>query len=485
MNLIKKSTFYNKYSILLVLAIIAFFCTILGLLELALGIIAIIPVYLLAWISFRDGTIEPRLLSLSYLAGQLLCWVFGFLGCLYFLEPIGYQIGKYPFISLILINLVTWSGSIGSWLALPFYKNFKSPTLFNPLPNKKVEIFLVITGIIFFVFLIGQYASGIFYIRSKIGNSLPVGSSLYFLVGLGIIQYLFFFFLGTRLNARLFSVKNLIYFAILIICMMVMGITGGREASVKMAVLFLLGSLYARLSLNKIRNLFVGLTSFILIFVFILGLARGIGSNFVNSDLSGRLTLIGKALTGQTEKQGHYFDHPLYGILVRIALPQGQLVIDEVAATSKSIGFRNFERLSTFFFPKIIIGEKLPPDDGNERLKDEYGLVVNKFTSAPITFMADAFERGGYIAVFFASLILSFWLTLVGGFIYNFKDPLIKSPLIGALSVTSLQLYPSSVLGSISLVTYGFTRDILLIVTTLLTIKFLVKKLTYKNKISQ
>ena len=60
--------------------------------ELALGVLSTVPLILLFRLSLLDGSLETRFLSISYLGGQSLCWLVGFLGCIYIFPLIDYPL---------------------------------------------------------------------------------------------------------------------------------------------------------------------------------------------------------------------------------------------------------------------------------------------------------------------------------------------------------------------------------------------------------
>lgn len=450
--------------------------------ELALGILAVIPLFILIQFALLDNSLEARSISITYILGSIISWVIGFLGCVYILSPTGYKIGDHTLTTMILINLVTWASLLGSLFAIPLKKAKCKFSLSASLPREIIDTSIQVTGTIFVVFLVANYASGGLSVREEIGNRLPPGSPLYFLTGLSVLQYLVFFLAGTRLSSPLFSNKNINYLGILLLGIFIVSLTGGREASLRMIVYFLVGTLYSQVKLKQIKVLILCSIPIILSLIFIIGYARS-SESFKTGDFATRIQLIYQVATGQAEKSKTDYDSPFYTILTRIAEPTGQIVIDQVVEREQYIGFKNFERVKFIFLPKFLIGgEKLSPDDGPERLRDNYGINITEFTSAPITFMADSFERGGYIAVFMGSLILSFWLSCVGRIITNnVNDYLFKRVLIISYAYQGLRLYVPSILGVTSKVSYEFVRDGILIFLLMLAIKIINKNCCHKS----
>ncbi|MCW5318905.1 hypothetical protein GTQ43_36255 [Nostoc sp. KVJ3] len=455
---------YIKASIFLIINVIVLIvCVFLGLPELSLGLLAFIPLFLIIYISVLSKSVELRLLSIAHMTGQFFCWVIGFLGCFYILPSIGYQIGKYTIVTMILINLVMWASLIGSLIAVKFRVLPEREILFLPLSDKLTHSGVIITGIVFILTSIFNLIFGYYDARYVIGGSLSSDSPLYFLGGISTLQYLFFFLLGTRLEVPLISQKNFPYLFAISLTVILSSMTGGREPVIRAIIFFFIGNIYGgKIKFSLLRKLLLFLIPFLLAFTIVLGYARA-DQRFYNGNFSDRLSTISQVMLGKIEFQGNEYDDPVFALLTRITEPTGQLVIDGVVDSQRYIGFQNFERIFSIFIPKFVMGEKLPLDDGAERLRDNYGVNITEFTSAPITFMADSFERGGYLMVFFASLILSCWLTCVGRFLSFIKQPLLKSALLCSFSFVCLRLYTPSILGVISTVTYSLLRDFILI----------------------
>jgi len=471
---------FIKSSIFVIINLIVLIvCALLGLFELSLGLLAFIPLFLIIYISLLDKSVEFRLLSIAHMTGQFSCWVIGFLGCFYILPSVGYQIGKHTITTMILINLVMWASLIGSLMALKVIVLPKMQILFSPLSTQLTSNGVVITGI---VFVLGSLSNFIFgYYDARYTGNISSDSPLYFLGAISSLQYLFFFLLGTRLQVPLISHKNFFPLFSISFTVILSSMAGGREPVIRSILFFFIGSIYGgKIKFAILRNIFLFLIPFLLAFIIILGYARA-DQRFYNGDFSDRLATISQVILGKIEFQGNEYDDPVFGLLTRITEPTGQLVIDAVADRQKYIGLQNFERIASIFIPKFITGEKLSLDDGSERLRDNYGVNITEFTSAPITFMADSFERGGYLMVFFASLILSFWLTCVGSFLSLIKQPLLKPALLCSFSFVCLRLYTPSILGVISTVTYSFLRDFILISLLISLIDFSVK-LSFKGQ---
>ena len=457
--------------------------------ELALGLLATIPFILLLRLSFQDGSLETRFLSVSYMAGQSLCWLIGFLGCVYIFplidysfvylfSPVNGQPIEHSIVTMVLVNLTMWGSFIGSQLVFAFQRTNKKGPVFSALPGTLVHNSIRVTAIIFIVFLFASYYGGALSARTLVGSRIPVDSILYWITGPKVLSFLIFFFMGAYLRSPLFNLRNGGLLLILMVCMFLSGLTGGRGEMIRMVLFFLGGSLYSSISIKKAAFLTMGLVPLVLALVLVVGAARG--GSFTTDPFEQRIVKMWQAMTLTIVDQ---WKDRTQNLLRRIANDfAGQLVIDTVVERQEFIGFRNFERLTTMFIPKFIIGEKPSADDGPERLRDDYGLQVTDFHSIPITFMADAFERGGYWATFLGSFLLSFWLTLVGRILYQLKWPLLRAVLLIVFAYHCFNIQTYSVIGTIREVTYSFVRDAILVGSVVFIIYLLSTKFFLSQK---
>ncbi len=426
--------------------------------ELSLGIFAILPLIILLILSLVDGGLERRFLTLSYMAGQLLCWTIGVLGCFYFIPHAShnYPVGSYE-LSMILVNLITWSSLIAGLIAVPFQKNQKQYQPFTTLPTQQTACGLKLTAILSILFLCANYYAGKLYAYANFGNQLEEVPTLYILHELRILQYLFFFFMGTQLHSVLLSLRNIILMGILLFSILLVNLTGTREMGVQALLFFLGGGLYA-VNFKQIIKLFLGLGLFAIVFFIIIGFARS--ENFFDSNIDSRLQRIWQELT---TSRSHWLEYgkPFFFRVSEDLV--GQLVIHNVTERSQFIGIENFERITNIFLPTFILQDTLPIDDGPERLRDHHALPISNFYTANITFLADSFERGSYAFVLATSFLLSYWLGLFGRYLHHLENPVLKAMMLIAFAYTSFRLYPHSVLRVINIMTYEFIRDMILI----------------------
>ncbi len=453
--------------------------------ELILGFIAVLPLFLLLKLATQDGTSEMRALSAGYMLGQIVCWVIGFLGCLYIFPLIGSvpSIGKriihieYPIVTLTLVSLVTWGSFFGSFFAFPYQYTLKNSALSCSF-DSIVRYGIAVTGGLFIFFVVANYYGGALDSRMFIGSTMSVNSALYWLGGLGILPYLFFIFLGIFLHPSLFCIRNLVIVLILLVCMYIVSLTGGRGNIFRIVIFFLGGALYSTVDRKKLKILAFGVLLFFFFLFIAVDAARQ--SNFFSSGIERRIELTNELFINLQHQWKKYTHQLFFRFANDLA---GQLIINNVVENQKYIGFQNFDRLPTIFLPKFIIGEKPSADDGRERLKDDYHLPVSRFWAPPITFMADSFERGGYSVTLLTSFLLSFWLTLLGRFIHKLPIPLFKILLIIVFFYHTIMLQAFSVIGAIREVTYSFARDAILTGSIVFMIHVMKKmKLTYGKK---
>ena len=293
-----------------------------------LGITALLPLILLTIKALREGSLEVRFLVIAYLAGQVLCWVVGLLGCVYlpideasgtlnvspknsgffncpFPPEVGY-IGRHPLSSMLLINLVTWGGAIACVLVYPFRSSKqRRHREFEKLPLMSIQYGVWIGGGLFLIFVLLGYLGNAQEARNMVGNALIPGSLLYFLSALGRLQYVFFFFLGASLRQPLGSWQNGVIAMVVMGGIIGLGITqGGREVAVYVAFLFLGGSLYSSLKIKQTVGIVSGMLPILLIFFMAIQTTRGAGFGYM--DIPTRIQYLLKSLVPGTDWYAGY-----------------------------------------------------------------------------------------------------------------------------------------------------------------------------------
>jgi hypothetical protein len=430
-------------------------CACLGLSEVGLGLCALAATVLFFRLSLGRDRPQARFLVLAWLIGQNLAWVVGIIGYYYLPKPDEFELGIQVSMSIFLANLSIWGVILGSLAVLPPKKAARTETGFFVLPEGELWRLVCAFGAVSLGYALLSLAAGALSAR---WSHLEAGSIRYYLDSVFVVIYCFYFFLGASMRPGSASGGNLARLGVLAAGLAVTGFSGSRAFGLRLGIYFLAGLIF---SPYPLRRIVFGLARFIpiaLVFTFVVGAARG-GTNFAEVGLQERLGLMADALAGKLEAKGELQNYPVFSIFERLATPQGQVVIDDVVEKGELRGFLNFDRIATFFLPKVLVGDKKPADDGYERLIEHHNFRDDPGTSAPITFLADAFERGGDLWVFTCSFLLGAWLTVLGSWLSRLGDPCLRAILLMHCAIVCLEMYPRSVLGTLSAATYGLGRD--------------------------
>lgn len=421
-------------------------------------------VYLFLVILFHSlvtGGLEERVVYLLFVSGQVLCWVFGALTCVYVLQPYGFHFGDHPAVTQVLLILFMLGGISGSNLIEMALPKRKSEELFKPPSVLHLQQSLLIFGIVWGGIQFLGFMGGAFSARWETGNSLNPGSSIYFISALSNMSFPFFFFLGASCKRPVSNPGNVIWFLLLLLGMIFLGLQGGRETGIRAGVYFMLGLFYTRIPLKAIMGMSVAAVLVALIYIFAIGKART-SEEFASGGATSRMVIIVDAVTDGDQGKS-FADKYLLRLFSRIAEPSGQKVIDDVYKTGEYLGFINVDRVLYLYLPKFIYPNKPSLDDGWERLIAFHGFKDNKYSTAPITFLADGFERGGYCGVFFISLVYGMLFVALGRLVLLLPDPCLRSVLIVHFAVSGLRVYSFSALGTLNFLLYFFPKDALMI----------------------
>jgi hypothetical protein len=436
------------------------------------GITAIIPLLLLISFSLKSGTLIQQLLSIGYIAGSTSCWVIGFLACYY----LNFDIARYPWVTLALVNISNWSAYFGSIIAV---RKKKSNTLegysIQSLSIQKniLRRALIISILFFCTYVTISYISGAFNARFTEQDYAQAGSLRYFLTAVQFFLPLVFLFLGASFRDPLISIRNMPKIVFLLSSLTFLSLGGGREILFTASVYVFSGILlFTKISRRQLFSLATVFFCLLLFWFNGIGYARSL-PKFTQGNLAEKLEVIYTILSEGVQEQGNEYDNPLYGLFSRITEPTGQNVIDGVVSGSRHVGFVNLDRIVLLFVPKFLLpgGEKIY-DDAAERL-EKYGIYSKFGAASPITLMADAFERWGFLGIGVFSSLTSFYLTRLAEFVSKIK---ILNPNFGIILLTfysfySMRIYSTSVLGLVSLMTYSLFRDAILLAVFFLTVK--------------
>ena len=424
-----------------------------GELHASLALAASIPIVILLKKAIASGSVQRLALPLAFSAGNFLCWGFGLLGCHY----LGLKVGRHTHLSLGLLNVLLWGVTVGS-LAI---RRDHSSRQDRSLPgDRTLKVAVVVSGAISVVYMVLSITSGFLMLRLS-GKVPEPNSSVYYLIALGVIQYPFFFYAGCR-SVPGFRFRNLAHLALLLISMVFSALSGGRESSLRMLLVFASGMSLSAVGTARTWRLLIALAPVFLVFMVATQFARGSFDDRA-LNLDDRLRLLGgsfaNVLAGESAGEDFSVRESFF---LRVFEPTGQLVVDGVAEGRDLAGLENFERFWFVFLPKLVAPNKRPLDDGPEILSRDYDVLVNEYTSAPITFLADAYRRGGWLAVALAGVIAGAWLALLGDWIRRLSRSVAILGVV-LLSLNALRLYPVSVLGFASSTSYAFARDLLMV----------------------
>jgi hypothetical protein len=432
---------------------------------------SIIPLIYLIKKCFKKNLIQENLFPIVYMLGTVNCWAIAFLICYYleFTSISDFEFAKYPLITLTLANITTWFALFGNLVANSKKGEVSRQKQLLLTDSKKfsekfLSAGLKISSLIFVFYVFMYWRFGGFNTRYEIGNTLPTGSTLYWLGGLAILLPVCFFFFGASLSKNLISLKNIFLFIGLFIGVFFLTLSGDRGRSLQFIIFFLSGSLLiSKLSRNKIILALALLLSVFLIWSNVLSYIR-ITSAFASANLFERINLgIEFMLEGGTDQTNFDGINQYYGLFTRMTEPSGSLVIDSLVENPEYIGITaNLNRVYMLFIPKFILGEK-NYSDNNERL-EKYGIYARFNSAAPLTLMGDSYERDGIFGVAVISFLISFLLTHINHFlIRRMKNKFLSIFLFISYAVNSYFIYTYPVLGVIDLFTYRFLRDAIII----------------------
>jgi|GEM_PF-1769749 len=423
------------------------------------------------WLSMKGGSIERKAPLFTFLGGTILSYGIAVLGCVYFLEPYGFIFGLHVTVTFVLLLLTVLGTLLGSLVADLLWPPQKLQRCFSLGGGNVSPLTLLVFGFIWVSMMTENYVAGGFSARWETGNSLDPSSSLYVVSALINITLPFFMLLGASCSKCFLSVGNLIRISILAFCAIVFGMTGGREFAIRYGMYFLVGVLYSSTPLKYFKWLLITVFLGSLVFLYVVGAARTM-QNFGESSASDRLSMLAETLSAGSEKDDSG-EGAAFLLLTRIAEPSGQIVIDHVTDTQDYVGLMNLDRLIYLYVPKFVMPDKPSMDDGFERLVERHGFEYNPFSSAPITLMADSYERGGYIATFFISLFISVFLVLYARSFWLIPEPVLRAIFMVHFTVSCLRLYSFSLLGILTLLLYYLPKDFLFIFLIYFSVKII------------
>lgn len=420
------------------------------------------------------------LLILMFLSGYVISWGVGFLGYRYLLIDFAIPLDlptKHTITTAQLVLLSIVSTAAGAGLIFSLYCP-KSPA--REMADHRVYVVrsLFIFAGIYIVFQIASLQVMGLNARSEIGNYHEVGSASYIVAGFNMVAYPFYALLGFSLKPKLICTWNFLVALVIILVIGLLSLTGGRSTALEPLVVLFVGAAFSGISWRKIMYLGAGSLPLIAFVMIVVGVARGTG-DFIGGNVTEKVHAI-TSVVKERRSMGDQYDSPLYVLFSRLYEPSAQAVIDNVADTGRHVGFLNYDRLLFIFIPKFVYAGKKPLDDSNERLRDDYGYATNEYTSAPLTLLADSFERFGYWGVAVVHFIAGLLLSVIGVFIIRMRERVLALILMVCCARSILLVYTVSTLGFLHILLYGLFRDIVIISLIYYMGKFMLKSLRGK-----
>jgi hypothetical protein len=394
----------------------------------------------------------------SFAAGNLASLVVAHLGYFYLTDL---PRGRHHELTIALTGALVWSVLLGAVAAdVVLGRTVGSAVHTKPRRMRLTSQQGVWTlGIAFALLATAQVATGTLNARFDLARESTGWA--YVVAGVSHAPFLFFFVLGAGVRRPLVHWSNFARMGVLLFWVLAQGLTGGREPSLWMLLLFLVAAASAGLSGARATLLAGGAALLAFIFIYVIGIARGV-ERFGEGNVEDRIDVMVDVTRGNTRPTGEA-DGWLDVVLSRAFETPAQLVIDQVEATGSRAGFDHFERLAYTFVPKAFAPDKVGADDGTEVLVQEYGLRLVGKTAVALPLVADAYRRGGLPWVVAVGFLAGVWLRFVATLTRWIVRP------DALLAVTTLQAlfllraYTCAVPGFIVVASYIMARDFMLL----------------------
>jgi hypothetical protein len=431
----------------------------LGLTICSIGVMAVFVRWLVA-----RGHLVVGLLLITFLLGYLLSWCVGFLGYRYVLPWRGFEadlLGRHFVLTATLVLLAVCGTCLGGWAAIHLVRPVRNSMLFRSFPRQQLRPQLVVLGAVFLTYQILWFSMFGFNARWDIGSQLQTGSDLYWVAGFRTPMLAFYALLGISLKRPLWSASNLWLGGLVLANVGLNSLTGGRGSAIEPFVLFMTGALFSPIGWRALARLCVLALPILIAIVIVIGWARG-SSAFGGGSVTDKITAINKVVHTGSKDTADESD-PANEFFSRVFEPSAQVVIDDDTDSDTRFGWLNFDRLPFLFVPQFVYPEKLPLTDGFERLVKFHGYQYSDYTSSPLTFLADAYERFGVTGVIgfhFAAGMILVWL---GRLVLMARWQLLGAMLLVCFAKAALGFYAVSVLEFVSATFYGFLRDTVVI----------------------
>lgn len=413
---------------------------------------AILP---LLWRAYKQGTLASVSNTLTFIIGNVVAMGFGNYA---YVRHTNMSPGHYHELTGWLVAGLVWAcalGSIGADLLLP--RPRAAPGQQRALTG---PVLLLTTGGLYLVLLILKLSFVGLNSRWE-GPDEAASSVLYVVSGLRGFGTFFFFVLGAHMSRGLLAWRGVAAIGAVTVAMFIAALTGGREASILMLLLTLLGAAAGGMSSRRLFALFLGAGLVAAGLFVVVGLART-DARFAGGTVSSKFDAMRDTASGG---EGAPTVGPSRSdqFVSRVFEFTGQQVIDESRASGHRAGFEHFERLKYLFLVAAIAPEKsrYPLTDGSEILERDYGISMGEHTSVPITVVADAYRRGGEAWVLVVGLLCGVAMRLLVALATLVVSRELLWPSLALLAVDALRGYPHSVLGEVDRFAYRGPKLIL------------------------
>jgi hypothetical protein len=420
----------------------------------------------LRWLALR-GDLEAGLLLAGFLFGHMLSWGIGLIGCRYVLPWRGIPpeaFGSHTGFTALLAFIGTAGACLGGLAGIRLVRPAPRRLLTQGLATADAWPQLLVFGAASLAYWALTLKFMGLNARWTIGYNVPVDSPVYWICGSRTPLLAFYALLGASLKRPLSRPSNLPAGSILLVFTVLGVLTGGRQTALEPFMFCSVGALFSPLGAKTVIKLAPGIGAPLLVaLTLLMGWARGLPA-FAGGSAADKLLAL-SAVLRERPPSGSDERDPLFSVFARIFEPSGQSVIDTAAETGDRVGWLHFERLAFLYLPKFVCPDKLPLDDGWERLVESHGYESNDFSSFPITFLADAYERFGLPGVLACHVAAGALLVFLARLLLAIRSPQLCALVMSCAVASAVRLYPLSVLGFISVCLYGLARDAVVIST--------------------
>lgn len=440
-------------------------CSVAGHPEIGLSLLSMGGIFsFVCWVMAREH-LAVAFLLVAFLAGYLLSWCIGFLGYYLVLPGRGFAyevIGSHFEGTAVLVLLAIVGACAGGGLAIRLAGFLWRRVRVEACPWQTLWPQLVVFGPIFLAYqFISLQVVGL-NSRWEMGASLPVGSSAYWLGGLRPALLAFYVLLGLSLRRPIRRNRNYFVGAIVLACMGFNSLTGGREYALEPFVMCAGAALFSAIGWRALAALCALALPVIVAVMLVIGWARGAGLGFEGGSAAEKVAALGQVIREGSSETSVASD-PAYLFFSRLFESSAQGVMDDTTESNTRLGWLDFDRLQFLYTPRFLYPDKPALNDGWERLVRFHGYADNDYSSAPLTILADAYERFGAPGVVLFHFAAGVILVFIGRLVLALRWDVLKLVLLVCFGKAALRLYAASVLQFVSITCYSFVRDALII----------------------